>query len=995
MDNTMSSHTNELLEIAKSSEDVASSLKSLYNLLPLDVRFRYGRSCIDKFLSTLLKYKAGRVDSGAVQNCGHIIYTELCRALEEAKNVANFLEVQNLNNWIEQIGRNFESDCKSFFEYLANCVEKEKEIIELSQLKRKDTESKYTAHSTPTEDLDEQMNFQCRLKKTLQDCCKVDVSLQQFTEIQDNFILQNQNTNIEICDLKKKLQTMPNDAVEKNIQALQRDQNNKAQDFYHKRHSLFQEHANAIKCVQENIFYIWKALEQWHNDKKLEITGLRTPHVNFITFLEYCCTEANKMLLHSLTQAKTFVLTFEKIQINVHDGVSEDVDLKEACNHVKLLENLLKRHLENVFIVEEEPPQVVKVVGGRGTGSGFRMAARLLGGKSLLDVKNSLVKVSAVLYKEEDISTVIKERNFNKKPFCDVQNGMDKLIHIDQINGPLKCCFNVQLQKVPQLNRGVDRLVTEFTYAMVFFTTLNLNDEFYQLATISLPMKLITNSSQECQAKSYLIWDAAFSQPDSERTAFVHLKEVEWGEVAKVLNSFFYKNTDAQLSKEHLHSLAKIAFKEKRNCNFEKRKITQNRLLKDKLYKKSKNQMENTEIEQEFSFWRWFYANMSLVKELKREWVDGIIHGYIDKESIQQKLASETPGTFLVRFSEKDIEKSNRPEVRGCLAIAVVQYSPDSGNKVFHVKDNLNPQEITRKGLVNILEAFEFKDYFSKKKQRLLTTLYSENQSRNFDEICSKYIIEKQTDDVNYKSARPRFEVSLYDFPDSLSPNGPMAHYPMSPSSMATNSPLCEFEQKPVSPVSNMVMPLLEQCDIHQAVQPSEDGNQVEIHGQQDESDWNSVSLPVSVLDNYPQVIPGVMQQEVFQSFESGDVLLSAYSQTLKSPTTSMLPKYFDEIAQDCGSRPWVLDANSCDINDLNIPQDLFSDTHIPNSNDIDENLDLEFLRTCTTDNSGTVAVQADINSGKTDSGTSVEFEINSGGQSLGTEMLVSQFRNI
>ena len=54
-----------------------------------------------------------------------------------------------------------------------------------------------------------------------------------------------------------------------------------------------------------------------------------------------------------------------------------------------------------------------------------------------------------------------------------------------------------------------------------------------------------------------------------------------------------------------------------------------------------------------------------------------MIEGFMSKQQAESQLTGYECGTFLLRFSERNIEDSNKGHPCGCLTIAVVQIDPD------------------------------------------------------------------------------------------------------------------------------------------------------------------------------------------------------------------------------------------------------------------------------------------------------------------------------
>ena len=61
-----------------------------------------------------------------------------------------------------------------------------------------------------------------------------------------------------------------------------------------------------------------------------------------------------------------------------------------------------------------------------------------------------------------------------------------------------------------------------------------------------------------------------------------------------------------------------------------------------------------------------------------------LIYGFISKDEAKRKLSDSPCGTFLLRFSESNIENSQRSDISGYLTLAVMELDPKTGSRYFH-----------------------------------------------------------------------------------------------------------------------------------------------------------------------------------------------------------------------------------------------------------------------------------------------------------------------
>ena len=120
--------------------------------------------------------------------------------------------------------------------------------------------------------------------------------------------------------------------------------------------------------------------------------------------------------------------------------------------------------------------------------------------------------------------------------------------------------------------------------------------------------------------------------------------QVPWPLLCEYMNKIFQKETNTMmpLSQENLAFLYHKLFLQTPPYTYDPNYLVTWRRF-------SKEHMVNLK----FTFWRWFYSTMKLIKEhLQTDWNNKCIIGYISKADAQQKLKRCEPGTFLLRFSD-------------------------------------------------------------------------------------------------------------------------------------------------------------------------------------------------------------------------------------------------------------------------------------------------------------------------------------------------------
>lgn len=308
-------------------------------------------------------------------------------------------------------------------------------------------------------------------------------------------------------------------------------------------------------------------------------------------------------------------------EINSSVSLSAD-DATEQ--YFKDVTTLLQNLIESGFIVEKQPPQVLK------TDVKFTATVRLLTANLGIQLNNPSIFVALYLERQPRLNS----RN------CQILNNTGKL-DIQTSTNHLSCSFNnMKLKKFKRTEKKEGASVTDEKYALIFKSTFRTTADIeINVSVITLPVVIIVHTYQEPQAWGTITWDNAFSQICRE--PFQVTDTVSWSHFADALNMKFTSETEKRLTPACLQYLYEKAFGT--NVDDNDRLISWTHFCKAPL------------PERMFSFWEWFYSVMKLIKNhIHGAWTDGSIVGFIDKRKAIETLQHCQTGTFLVRFSESE-----------------------------------------------------------------------------------------------------------------------------------------------------------------------------------------------------------------------------------------------------------------------------------------------------------------------------------------------------
>lgn len=370
-------------------------------------------------------------------------------------------------------------------------------------------------------------------------------------------------------------------------------------------------------------------LIRWKREQQLAGNGA-VFNSNLDTIQEWCESLA-ELIWSNRQQIKEVELLKKKLALAT-PGVP-DVLPQLLTEITQLLSSLVT----STFIIEKQPPQVMK------TNTRFTATVRLLvGGK--LNVHMTPPQVKVTIISESQANILLKNDKLGKSGEAsgEILNNTGTMEY-QQATRQLSVSFrNMQLKKIKRAEKKGTESVMDEKFSLLFQSQFSVGggELMFQVWTLSLPVVVIVHGNQEPHAWATVTWDNAFSEPG--RVPFAVPDKVPWSNVAETLSLKFRAATGRPLTEENIRFLAEKAFRG--NFSEPNQMLSWAQFCKEPL------------SERNFTFWEWFYAVMKLTREhLRGPWVDGAILGFIRKKQTEEMLQSRQNGTFLLRFSDSEL----------------------------------------------------------------------------------------------------------------------------------------------------------------------------------------------------------------------------------------------------------------------------------------------------------------------------------------------------
>ncbi|XP_050556652.1 signal transducer and activator of transcription 5B-like isoform X14 [Spodoptera frugiperda] len=335
----------------------------------------------------------------------------------------------------------------------------------------------------------------------------------------------------------------------------------------------------------------------------------------------------------------------------------------------KQVTGLLSTLVTSTFVIEKQPPQVMK------TNTRFTATVRLLVGGQL-NVYMTPPRVNVVIISEQQAQLLLKsetQAGKGKQPVeCgDILNNSGSMEY-QPTSRQLSVSFrNMQLRKIKRAEKKGTESVMDEKLTLLFQSQFNVGggELVFQVWTLSLPVVVIVHGNQEPHGWATVTWDNAFSPPG--RVPFAVPDKVTWGQLAETLRIKFCSATGGDLSEDNLRFLAEKIFS---ICAVPRTSLPLNNIELNAMPVSWTQFCKDALPERNFTFWEWFYMVVKVTRDyLRTLWCDHLIMGFIQKKQAEEMLSKCPAGTFLLRFSDSEL---------GGITIAWV----GEGNEVFSLQ---------------------------------------------------------------------------------------------------------------------------------------------------------------------------------------------------------------------------------------------------------------------------------------------------------------------
>uniref|UniRef100_A0A673I1N2 Signal transducer and activator of transcription n=1 Tax=Sinocyclocheilus rhinocerous TaxID=307959 RepID=A0A673I1N2_9TELE len=464
-----------------------------------------------------------------------------------------------------------------------------------------------------------ELESQRQVEKRLKDLkAKVEVmehNIRCLEEQQDEFDFKYQTHLMDSCTEEEKKKQL--EGLQKMINALDNCRRNFLSDI-----SAMLDTADVLHSALIN-----EELVEWKRRQQKSCIG--APDDTSLEHLEKWFTQ----IIECMFQLQKFLQKLDEL-VGKMTYKNDPIPVRKPPLKIRV-DTLLTHLIKSSFVVETQPsmPQ------GRGllvlrTNVQFSVKVRLL---YKVPELNHVMKVTV---------SIDKFRKFN------VLGTLSKALNMaESMNGGMVADFRhltLKDQKVGGGGKGINDL-----------------EHSIDLPTSSLPVVVISNSSQQQSAWASVLWFNMLC-PDPKNIKFFETSPAAtWPQFGEMLSWQFLSCGKRGLDNDQLETLAIKLFGKQQS--YDNCKISWTKFNKENL------------PDTNFTLWVWLDGILNLVKlYLSDLWSDGSIMGFISKGKERLLLKKKQNGTFLLRFSESIKD--------GGITFSWVQYANDGSPSVQTVK---------------------------------------------------------------------------------------------------------------------------------------------------------------------------------------------------------------------------------------------------------------------------------------------------------------------
>ncbi|XP_064471911.1 signal transducer and activator of transcription 5B-like isoform X3 [Ornithodoros turicata] len=576
-----------------------------------------------------------------------VLATLLEELQKKANSEENFVMRLKLLEAVNSFKQNYSHNPGALIRVIKNCLATELRIVQHAENPCHRLAPHVAGPQDPHTEICQQLE-KLRRRTQLQ-ALETEEELRRMIQIQESFVIQYQECQ-KLQALYQQQSAQPTGQANMELLTKMHNETKAMEQAIRQRVSELRDMRMAFADKQQETALQLSTLQTLVLDEELikwkraqQLSGNGTPFENNLDQIQEWCETLAELIWQNRQQIKRVEHLSAQVPIGSAANVSERFTTLNAQ-----VTNLLSSLVTSTFIIEKQPPQVMK------TNTRFTATVRLLvGGKLNVHMTPPQVKVSII--SEAQANALLKSDKVSVGDASgDILNNTGTMEY-HQATRQLSVSFrNMQLRKIKRAEKKGTESVMDEKFSLLFQSQFKVGggELVFQVWTLSLPVVVIVHGNQEPHAWATVTWDNAFAEPRGAcaawymqgRVPFAVPDKVPWPQLGEVLSMKFRSATGRGLSEDNLRYLAGKIFRNPQLQDSSLILVSWAQFCKEPL------------PERNFTFWEWFYAIMKVTREhLRAPWNDSVVWGFVGRRQAEDMLRQCCNGTFLLRFSDSEL----------------------------------------------------------------------------------------------------------------------------------------------------------------------------------------------------------------------------------------------------------------------------------------------------------------------------------------------------
>ncbi|CAN8013237.1 unnamed protein product [Ixodes persulcatus] len=595
-------------------------------------------------------------DSPAFEMYAPNLVASLLEELQaKANSEDNFVMKLKLLEACSSFKQNYSHNPGALIRVIKNCLATEMRIVQQAE----NPCHRLAAHMAGPHDPHTEITQQ--LEKLRRRTQETEEELRRMIQVQESFVIQYQECQ-KLQAHYQQLSTQPNGQANVELLGKMHTETKAMEQAIRQRVNELRDMRLAFADKQQETSLQLGALQTRVLDDELikwkraqQLGGNGTPFDNNLDQIQEWCEALSEIIWQNRQQIKRVEHLAAQVPIGSASSIGERFTALNAQ-----VTNLLSSLVTSTFIIEKQPPQVMK------TNTRFTATVRLLvGGKLNVHMTPPQVKVSIIRHVTP---VLLLQKNgcgiFLREASGDILNNTGTMEY-HQATRQLSVSFrNMQLRKIKRAEKKGTESVMDEKFSLLFQSQFKVGGgelvfQVWQSVACPSTVLMFLHLSQIVYACNTQTRGAPSSVQG--RVPFAVPDKVPWPQLGEVLSMKFRSATGRGLSEDNLRYLAGKAFRNAQIQDFTNMLVSWSQFCKEPL------------PERNFTFWEWFYAIMKVTREhLRALWNDSVVWGFVGRRQAEDMLRQGCNGTFLLRFSDSEL---------GGVTIAWVHEDPTQDTK--------------------------------------------------------------------------------------------------------------------------------------------------------------------------------------------------------------------------------------------------------------------------------------------------------------------------